>query len=119
LRSQASAICARTAVAAGRVAMPQSTDDGGRFLTAGVAAMRPALAELHALKPPSDLRGSYDDAMRSRAQELALIEGQARAVERGGDAIAAYRTLQTQLEPLTRIEDAAWRALQIPACLPR
>jgi hypothetical protein len=119
LRTQASAICTRAGSATGRIAMPSSTDEGGRFLRTGVAEMRPALARLKTLKPPSDLRGSYDHALSARGQELAVIAQRATAIAHGKDTIATFRELQAALEPLTRIEDAAWRALEIPACLPR
>ncbi len=119
LRTQASRICVHSATATDRIVVPDSADQGGRFLTTGAAKMRPALAELRALKAPSDLRTSYTDALHARTQELTLITQHATAIAHGEDAIAGFRTLQTQLEPIVRIEIAAWRALEIPSCVPR
>jgi hypothetical protein len=119
LRAQATRICARTTAATSRIAVPRSADDGARFLHQGAAAMAPALAWLRALKPPSELRAGYAQAVSVGGQQLALITAQATAIDGGADPIAGYRRLQAALAPLTRIEDATWRALEIPACVPR
>jgi hypothetical protein len=119
LRTQASAICVRAANATARVAMPSTADEGAGFLREGLAAMRPELTQLRVLKAPATLRGSYANALQARAQELALIARHLTAIAHGEDTIASFQTLQTELDPLTRMEDAAWRAAEIPSCLAR
>jgi hypothetical protein len=119
LRTQATGICLRTATAAERIALPASEDGGAQFLHAGLAQLRPALARLEQLKPPSDLRDSYEQALHVRRQEIALIGRTKRTIAHGEDAVATFRSLQASLAPLESLEGATWRALQIPACAPR
>jgi hypothetical protein len=119
LRAQASAICLRSADSAASVALPASEDGGATFLGAGTAYMRPALVALRKLKPPADLREGYKQALHVRGQELTLIMRSERAISHGADAVTAFRILQTQLASLEGLEDATWRALQVPACVPR
>lgn len=117
LRAQAGAICTRATHATDRVAVPASPDASARFLTDGLAALRPAAAKLRALAPPQDLRGQYDRAVRLAGQELALIARRERAIARGEDPADAFRQLAAALGPLTTEENAYWRALQIPSCV--
>jgi len=117
LRAQAGAICARAARAADAIPMPASPDRGGSFLAQGLARLRPAAAQLRALKPPQELRGQYDRAARLADQEVALIGRRARAIAGGEDPADAFRQLAAALAPLTNEENAYWRALQIPACV--
>jgi hypothetical protein len=119
LRTQASAVCLRSSDAAAAVALPASEDGGAAFLAGGVARMRPALAALGKLKAPRDLRDGYEQALHVRGQEITLIDRSQHAISRGADAVTTFRALQTQLTPLERLEDATWRALQVPACAPR
>jgi hypothetical protein len=119
LRTQASAICARSAAAAERVALPAGEDGGGRFLRDGLRRLQASLAQLEALKPPSELRDSYEQALHVRRREIALIARGERTIARGEDAVATFRSLQTALAPLESLEGATWRALQVAACAPR
>ena len=119
LRAQAARICTRASAATDRIAVPESSDQAARFLHAGTTAMAPALARLRALKPPKELRAGYAQAVSVGAQKVALIAAQAKAIDGGADAVVGYHRLQAALTPLTRIEDATWRALEIPACVPR
>ena len=119
LRTQATAICRQTAAATDRIAVPSTPEQGGRFLSDGVARLRPALARLRALKAPEELRERYDRAVELGGQELALIARHERAIESGDDVIDTFRRLDGELEPLTQQEDAYWRGLMIPACVRR
>lgn len=119
LRSQASAICTRTAAATDRIAVPSTADQGGRFLREGVARMRPALAQLRALKPPGSMSSEYARAVALGDREVALIARKAQAIAKGDDVIDAFRQLSGQLTPLANQEDVYWRALLIPACVRR
>ncbi len=119
LHDQASAICARAAAATDRVALPSTPEQGGAFLQQGLAHMRPAVAQLRALKAPKDVRERYDRAVQLAAQEVVLIARHEHAIAGGDDVIDSYRRLDRALEPLTRTENAYWRGLQIPACVRR
>jgi len=117
LRSQAGAICARATRALDRIPMPGAPDQAGRFLAEGLAHLRPAAAQLGALKAPPELRGQYDRAARLAGEEVALLARHDRAVTGGEDPADAFRQLAAALQPLTTEENAYWRALQIPACV--
>lgn len=119
LRGQAAAICTRTAAATDRIAVPSTPSQGGRFLQEGLTHLRPAVAQLRALKAPEELRERYDRAVQLAGQEAALIARHARAIADGDDVIAAYRQLDAALEPLTMQENAYWRGLDVPACVRR
>jgi hypothetical protein len=119
LRTRASTICADAANATDRIPVPSEPSQGVRFLRAGLAGMRPAVARLHTLKPPKKLDDSYTKAVALGRLEAALIARNAHAIDDGADVIATFRTLQAQMLPLTREENAFWRALAIPACVRR
>ncbi|HEV7774246.1 MAG TPA: hypothetical protein VGO48_13275 [Conexibacter sp.] len=119
LHDQATAICERTAAATDRVVVPSTPSQGGRFLQQGLAHLRPAVAQLRALKAPEDLRERYDRAVQLAGQEAALIARHERTIARGDDVIDTYRQLEAALEPLVMQENAYWRGLQVPACVRR
>lgn len=119
LHDQASAICTRTAAATDRIVVPSTPSQGGRFLQQGLAHLRPAVAQMRALKAPEELRERYDRAVELAGQEAALIARHERAIARGDDVIDTYRQLETALEPLVMQENAYWRGLQVPACVRR
>jgi hypothetical protein len=119
LRTRASAICARTAAATDRIAVPNTPAQGARFLREGLAQLRPAAARLDALQPPSQLRDHYERAVQLARREIALIAVYERAIVHGEDAIDMYRRLERRLAPLVREENAYWRGLDVPACIRR
>lgn len=119
LRARATAICARTAAATDRIALPGEPSQGGRFLRQGLARLRPAAVQLRALKAPDALHARYERAVQLAGSEIALIRTHERAIARGEDAIATYRRLAGALAPLVRDENAAWRGLGVPACVRR
>jgi len=119
LRARASTICARTAAATDRIAVPNTPAQGGRFLRDGLARLRPAAAQLNALQPPSRLHARYDRAVQLARREIALIAVYEHAIAAGEDAIDMYRRLERRLAPLLREENSAWRGLGVPACVRR
>lgn len=119
LRTQAAVICARTAAATDRIAVPSRPSEGGPFLAEGVARLRAAARHLHALKAPEELRERYDRAVALAQREVALIARHERAIAGGDDVIDTFRRLDDVLEPLTVQEDAYWRGLGIDACVRR
>lgn len=119
VRERATAICARTAAATDRVAVPNDPSQGDRFLRQGAAQLRPAVAQLEGLKTPDELRQRYDRAVRLAGEEVALIVRHERAIAHGEDVIGTYRRLDAALAPLVRQENATWRGLGVPACVRR
>jgi len=119
LHDRASAVCARTAAATDRIAVPNEPSQGERFLREGLAQLGPAVAQLRALKAPTDVRERYDRAVQLAGQEVALIARHQRAIAAGDDAIDTYRRLDAALEPLLRQENAYWQGLQLDACVRR
>lgn len=119
LHARATAICARTAAATDRVAVPNTPAQGGRFLREGLAQLRSATTQLAELRASSQLRERYGRAVQLARQEVALIARHQRAIARGDDVILTYRRLERALAPLVRQENAAWRGLGIPACVRR
>ena len=117
LRSQAGAICARANAITDRVAVPNAPSGGQRFLREGLAELRPAHMRLAALKPPDELRADYERAVALNLQQLALIGRTSRAIAGGADTIDAFAALQRRLAPVLAQENAAWRALDVPACM--
>jgi hypothetical protein len=119
LHDQATAICTRVAAATDRIAMPNAAAQGDSFLQQGLAELRPAAAQLSALKAPQALRNRYDRAVQLAGQEIALIARHERAIAGGDDVIDTYHRLDAELEPLVRQENAYWRGLDVPACVRR
>jgi hypothetical protein len=119
LHTQASAICARTAAATDRIPVPSTPEQGDRFLQAGIARLRPAVAQLRALKAPQDVRKRYDRAVQLAGQEVDLIGMHERAIASGDDVIDTFRRLQAALARLTMEENAYWQGLGIDTCVRR
>jgi len=119
LRSEAGAICTRANAVTDRVAVPNAPSGGERFLREGLAQLRPATTSLAALKPPEELEERYERAVTLARQEVMLVERAVMAIDRGEDTIDTFTALQRQLEPVLNQENAAWRALGVPACVRR
>lgn len=119
LRSQASAICARTAQAIDNVPVPNTPDQGGRFLRRGLLQLGPQLTRLRALRAPTDLDPEYQQALTSANRELATISTYEERIRGGADVIDTFRALETTLTPIVENENRAWTDLELPACLRR
>lgn len=119
LRTSATAICTSTSTAMDRVPLPNAPGGGGQFLRRGLLRLQPGLDELKALKPPPELRAGYARALELETQELDMIAAHERSIRGGDDVIATFRRLQTAIAPILQQEDAAWRDLELPACVKR
>jgi hypothetical protein len=119
LRVQATEICAAANRVTDRIAVPNASGGGERFLVEGLAVLRPAVRRLALLQAPEELRDQYERAVAQTSARLDLIARTARQINRGGDTIDEYRALQQQLERRSIAVDASWRALGIPACASR
>lgn len=119
LRSQAGAICRRTAEATDRIAVPNTPEEGGRFLRKGLLRMGPELMRLRALRAPSDLDPEYQQALMLATRELNAISAHEQRIRGGADVIDTFRALQAELAPIVATENRAWSDLALPACLRR
>jgi hypothetical protein len=119
LRAQASEICVRANDRSDRVAVPNAPAGGERFLSEGVAIMRPALTRLQALRPKQELKDDYELAVAANARQLQLIEQAIASIRSGEDPIGAYALLQRRLELVTGPANRAWERLGIMACVSR
>jgi hypothetical protein len=116
LRARAARVCTVAAKRLNRVPTPQVPSQGAAFLRGGIAALRPELAVLSAMHPGGELGGHFDTARKATEQELQVLQFSLKGLKAGNDPIVAVKTLQTQLAPLEKRANAAWRALGVPDC---
>jgi hypothetical protein len=117
LRKNATRVCTIGSRRTGRIGLPSDPNRGTAFLQRGIAALEPELARLRRLNPPSSAAATYHAALDAFARKLAELQSTLRALDHGADPIAAFRDLQSRLEPIETREDAAWRSLHVAACL--
>ena len=116
LHHRAARICTSAQQRSESIPAPNDPDRALRFLRRGIAALAPQLTALHKLKPPSDLAGDYDAALRAGDRELSVLRSTMQALHGGEDPVTAIKALQRKLDP---DEDAAasdWRAVGVAAC---
>ena len=79
--------------------------------------LRPEVAELRRLQPPSEQAGAYSTALDATAREVNLLVATVHGLDRGADPLSAIKTLQRRLTPVEAHNDAAWQTLGVTACL--
>jgi hypothetical protein len=119
LRAAATRACISASVRTERIATPLLPSGGAGFLRQGLAVLAPELAQLRRLRAPSDLALTYATALRSSASLRALLAAALQSLEHGADPVSTVQALQRRLAPVEAQENAAWRALDVPACLNR
>ncbi len=119
LRADATRICLRAGLQADAIQPPRAPADTAAFLKRGVAVLTPELAALRRLRPASGQAGAYSAMLAAFGRQLSLLRETAGALDRGADPLDAIKTLQERLAPAESDEAAAWRQLQIPACVSR
>ena len=103
-----------------RSSSPPATPTGtAALLRRGVAVLRPDLAGLRRLRAPSERAGAYSAALGSLARELTILTDTVHDLDRGADPLPMIKTLQDRLAPVEADGDAAWRTLDVPACVNR
>jgi outer membrane murein-binding lipoprotein Lpp len=118
-RTRAARVCARTLAQDVRIAPPERQAATGAFLRRGIGALRPELAKLRALRPPNAQASAYSEALSSLAREIAILTTTVHDLDRGADPLPAIKTLQHRLAPVEADANAAWRTLDVPACVNR
>jgi len=116
LRSDATRVCTVTLTRLNRISVPSSPTGGEQFLRRGVRALRPEITALRRLSPPEQLQSSYDRALDALRSQLAEMDRTDASLRRGADPVETFHTLAGRLGPLEAEVNAAFSALQIPAC---
>lgn len=115
LRNRATHICTVAARRTSTIAMPSSPHRGPQFLSRGIAAIAPEVAQLRALHGD----GTFGRAVDGTAAELAALRFTLKGLRADNDPVVAIKTLEQRLTPLQDRTNAAWRSLGIPACVNR
>lgn len=119
LRGQATRICQGALAGSDRIAAPSLASDTAAFLRRGTYVLRPELAQLQALRPPSDQADTYSAALAAASRQVTILDDTIRQLDGGADPMSVIKSLQGKLAPTESSEDAAWRTLGIPGCLSR
>jgi hypothetical protein len=119
LRSDATRVCTQADAQTAALAVPRTPGGTEIFLERGVWVLTRQLVALRKLSAPSDFAKTYDTALGAFQLELSALSSTAHSLAHGGDPVSGTQALERRLAPLESREDAAWRTLQIPACLNR
>jgi hypothetical protein len=117
LRRQASGICQSAMAQSDRITTPLLASGLASFLRRGTDVLGPELAQLRALRPPSDQADMYSAALAAVSRQLTILDDTIRELDGGADPLSVIKTLQRRLSPTESAENAAWRTLGIPGCL--
>ena len=116
---QATRLCQLARLQTDRIPTPSTPAGSALYLKRGIAVMKPELAQLRALRPPSDVADVYAVSVSSFAKKLSYLKATVHDLAGGEDPVIAMRTLQQDLAPVEKQEDGAWQTLQITACVNR
>ena len=119
LRAQAGRVCTKALDAGALIRPPTVPALTAAFLRHGITVLRPELAGLRRLRPPSEQADEYRTAVDALDRELTILAATVHDLDRGADPLRAIKALQQRLAPAEVREDAAWRTLDVPACLNR
>jgi hypothetical protein len=117
LHLRATRLCDAAWFVTDRIPTPATPAGAKTYLKRGISALRPELASLRALRPPSDLAQVYRVSIDSFADKLAALQQTVHQLDTGADPIVAMRSLARRLAPIEASENGAWQALQVPACV--
>jgi hypothetical protein len=119
LRGHATRVCTQAQVRGAAIRPPAVPTQTAAFLRRGIGLLRSEVAGLRALRAPSDAAHTYSTALGALARELTILTGTAHDLDRGADPFSTIKVLQRRLAPVEAENDAAWRALGVPACVNR
>jgi hypothetical protein len=120
LRLQANAICSQANRRTARIPPPRSTAGTAQFLNRGIRVFTPELVKLRHLDPPNDdVADVYRTSVQAFSQKLSALKRTVRELDQGVSPVTAMTELARRLTPIESSEDAAWRALEVSACLNR
>ncbi len=113
IRSRATKICTVTAHRTRKISTPASPIGAVAFLHGGIAAIGQEVVQLRAM----DVSGTAKTAVDGTAAELAALRFTLKGLQADNDPVVAIKTLEARLKPIERRTDAAWRSLDVPACV--
>lgn len=119
LRAQATRVCVHANAQNARIAPPQVPARTAPFLRRGIAVLRAEFTDLRSLRVPRAQAGAYSVALGTLTHELAILASTSHDLDRGADPLTTIKTLQHRLAPVEADNDAAWRTLDVPACVNR
>ena len=117
LQTQAGRVCTRGLDASALIQPPAIPAATTKFLRRGISVLGPELADLRRLRAPSDNADAYSAALGALARELTILTVTAHDLDRGADPLTTIKTLQHRLAPVEAAGEAAWRTLDVPACV--
>ena len=89
------------------------------FLEEGLAELEPELRRLKSVRTESSDHAVYVGAVDALGREIAEVKRTLSGLAHHQDPALAFAALQRRLAPLESQVNAAWGALQIPACVSR
>ena len=113
MRSRATKICTTTAGRTGKISTPTSPSGAVTFLDRGIAAIGQEVVQLRAMHASATAKTAVDGT----AAELAALRFTLKGMHADNDPVVAIKTLQARLTPIERRTNAAWRSLDVPACV--
>jgi hypothetical protein len=117
LVKQATRICQLAGMQTSEIPAPTAPEGSAAYLKHGIAVMGPELVQLRKLRPSDDFTSVYAVSVNSFATKLGYLRDTVRDLAHGEDPVIAMSVLQQDLAPIERQEDAAWKTLQVSACL--
>lgn len=115
-RSQADSICADFNRKSDALAAPTSAAGIGPFLVEGLKIQKEQFSKLEALTPPSELSGTYDEALALLRKQLTTITEASDRVSGGEDATAVVTELTSEVDSLNEQADAKAKELGLTVC---
>jgi hypothetical protein len=115
-RKQADAICADANTRIDTLDEPTQADQVLGFLQSGLTVQKEQLEKLRALKPPSDLAGTFDEATGLLDQQTAAIQGAADRIAGGESAEAVIADVNSKIDSLNDQADAKAKELGLEVC---
>ena len=115
-RSQADAICADLNTQINGLTEPTSAATFLPFLRAGLPIQEAQLKKLEALKPPSDLKATYAEAIDLQKQQVAAITSAADRIAGGESAEAVVNDVSDDIDAINTKADAKAKELGLNVC---
>ncbi len=118
-RTQADAICQTSKDTIDELTEPTSSstkEEVSAYLTAGLEATDAEIAKLRALEAPSDLSGTFDEALDLLEQRQERIRAVTDRVAGGEDVEAAFTAANAEIDSLNDQADAKAKELGLTVC---
>ena len=115
-RSQADAICADHNTQISGLTEPDSAATFLPFLRAGLPIQEDQLKKLEALKPPADLKATYDEAINLLKQQVAAVSAAADRIEAGESAQAVVNDVSADIDAINTKADEKAKELGLNVC---